>query len=514
MYEGGQGTTVDYKTARGSCTLGGNHELRLTDKEIRYDSVVDRYVYPLPSTIGEAMQNPRRLRLLPAWDEAVHFLVENGFDIHNHIKIETFGLKEYDIGRRSLRTQFNSIGTILQAVEATWQDAIEGRSFQVFMLVPQPINIPFDSVGFIVEIYTATVDIDRYAPILFEYHTYTEGTSDITMVQRTDYLLRNGRARDVYDLALVTNLCAPIGNHRCAIELGNGISTSSEEAYDIGSGSYVVLQITPPSWKYPGGEELVKQAALLQQEISRLIRDPTDPYITVGTHAVDRLQRPIGRQYFLLPRRSVDNHCAIWNLVAATWQNYIETNDMTVTYVHATPQPEVAEFLHFIVEEVSRPDMVPILVTYFLPATTERSRPEELGTFAVQTPTPTSYTDIAARAYPDTEYTLSQFRGQVWCEDHYNAFDEWLAVESGTHILIYSNETDGTEYAESATITDDQSIQIEEDIPRHVEQEDAVSPAMTVSTTLWHAAMAIGSISRGGPEAMILATIPLLPALL
>ena len=204
-YSEDQGSTVAYQTVQRRCISKGIQELRIIDKEISFESVVDRYVYPLPNTIGEAMQNPRRLRLLHDWEETVSFLVEHGFDIHDFVKIETFGLKEYDIGRRSLRSHFISLSAVLQAVEQTWHDAIAGGNFQVFMIVPQPIDLPIDSVGFLVEIYTATVDIDHYAPILFEYHTYNEGMSDISMVQRTDYLARRGSATEIYSLAAVTN---------------------------------------------------------------------------------------------------------------------------------------------------------------------------------------------------------------------------------------------------------------------------------------------------------------------
>ena len=501
----------DAVTIPAGCQTAWPHEYDLQRRELRYlegdvvlESAVDSYVYPLPNTIGEAMQNPRRLRLFPDWEDTTRYLIEHGYEVDALNKFETYGIRDHDIGRRSLRTSFTSLGTIIQAIESIWRDEIGARNFQVFLLRPQPLDLPIHSVGLLVEIYTGMVDIDFFAPIMLEVHTYVAGMSDIALVQRTDYLRRSGTATHIYELAAVANLCTPVGNHHCVIELLNGISSSADDVFDIDSGFYVVLQITPPSWRQQGIAELVHGLQSLTSAALALVSDPTDPYIPIGTYAVDRHQRPLGRQYFLLHRRLFDDYSAIWNLAAATWQDYIGTSDMQVTFVRPTPQPEVGSTLQLIVEEVATAEMVPILVTYFLPASAARVSPEELGTFAAQVPTPTSYPDIAGRAYPDTQYELSQFRGHVWCEDHYCAFDEWSAAESGAHILIYSEETEGTEYAESSDISDDPLVNPDADI---------ISAATTFGSKAVQAVTVFGGLWTSGRETAYIGAIIFLSGL-
>ena len=84
------------------------------------------------------------------------------------------------------------------------------------------------------------VDIDVFAPILFEAFYYAEDSTDQDQVLRTEYAPRRSTSSDIYDLASAADHCAPRGLHRCPIDHQNRVFVSAYDVFIVPSGSYLV----------------------------------------------------------------------------------------------------------------------------------------------------------------------------------------------------------------------------------------------------------------------------------
>ena len=93
-------------------------------------SNIDDYIWPIPDTVGEAMLQPRRVRLVTAWPNLVDLLTDVGTSTEQPVRLQTYGIRELFLGIRFTYSQGLGQGEILAAVEALWHRV--PKRWQVF----------------------------------------------------------------------------------------------------------------------------------------------------------------------------------------------------------------------------------------------------------------------------------------------------------------------------------------------------------------------------------------------
>ena len=254
-------------------------ELRLTEGSVAQGSILDLSMFELPNTIGEALTHPRRLRMLNSWNDLQMLLIARGQTDEETIHYYTYGLRGNDRGVRTTQLHARQSGDLIGAMQVLWQDEIGDRSFQIHIINPQPVDIPFQSVAILVEIFDMSVDVDFMAPILLECISIHKAGPDTDHVLRTDYVPRRSTAEDVYELGRVARLCPPSGTMQCMIETATDISYEREDRLTMLSGYYVVLQVTPGEWYDYSCDSCFHGIGAFAREAIIMIPDPFDPYI-------------------------------------------------------------------------------------------------------------------------------------------------------------------------------------------------------------------------------------------
>ena len=390
--------------------------LRLQPGSLRTDFGIDDHVYPLPRTIDEALHHPRILRLFDSWRDLCDLLTARGHPLDEPIKFLTYGHKGVHLGQRTFQAPHGTREAILHHIEALWQDSIQGASFLVHLVDPQPVDLPHDVTALLVEIPVDEVNVDEYSAILFEAFAYEEDSSDYDHVLRTEYALRLSASADIYELGSASTFCQPVGLHHCIIETRQTISSDADDNYIVLPGYYVVLQILPPSWHFQACGHFFHGAQAFAREALTLIDDPADPSIFVRAQGVSQDQVPHGQRSFLLHRRFFTNPEAVWNIALGLWSDAIARDDARIIYSPTPPQLESENVIHLLVVEGPLPGTLPILVSYFLPPDPPALFPRCLGTFAIQVEPPTSLHQLDTLVPPPE--TISQTNGSIWCEDH------------------------------------------------------------------------------------------------
>ncbi len=410
---------------------------KVSSQHIAPGLLVDQVVQPIPNTIGQAMQQPRTLRLIPDWQPICNLLLSRGIDADTIQTYVTFGLRGIDMGQRMMRTTSTNQRVVLQAVQAVWWDVIADGSYQVHLIDPQPRDIPAQSIALLIEVPIQEIDIDFHSPILFEGFVYEENSADQEHVLRTDYIARRATAVDVYDQAFAINHCQPLGAYKCIIE-HKGVTYIEETArFLVPSGSYIVLQITPPSWFMRDCSNYFTGASQFAREALTLVTDPEDPSIAVKTHALNAQAQQFGHRSFLVHRRLFTDPSAMWHIVAEEWSDLIDATQAILIYVPTPPQLEDEKAIRLILIERPVAGCVPVLASCYLPPDRVDAPPWLLGTSVHQLPTTTTAEHLF-RHIPNSVMTrLSKTDGHIWCEERYQLYDQQIDLQAGTHIMIY-----------------------------------------------------------------------------
>lgn len=127
----------------------------------------------------------------------------------------TYCIRGQGRGRRQISVLGRSQAAIFGEVDRIWQDVIEGRSFMIHLITPQPDDLPRDVLGLIVEVPVPEYDVDHLAPILYEQFRYS--VVDLDHIQKLTYIHRRAIAMDIYDIGRVRALCQPLGSQECLI---------------------------------------------------------------------------------------------------------------------------------------------------------------------------------------------------------------------------------------------------------------------------------------------------------
>ena len=411
---------------------------RYEEKNLITTSYIETRVYPLPDQQGFPPPGMRVLRLFPSWRELCSLLISRGLYANNPIKFMVYGLREVDMGRRLVRSPAANREVVLQAIQNAWLDVIQGASFHIFLIDPQPLELPVDSIGLLLEVPVQAVNVDNFAPILFDAHLYTAGAPDHDQITRTDYAPRRATSESIYRLAPAQDHCAPRGIHHCQIQHKRQIYARSDDAFQIPSGSYIVLTIQPAAWHFRDCSSYFHGAAGFAQEAHELFRDPEDMNIIVTTHAVHGADRPLGERSLYIHHDILTEPNVIWNLVANLWCDVFDTTLMRIIFAPTPPQLEDLAHLNLIVLAQSQPACLPVLISYYLPANPPSDPPLLQGTYALQLSVPTSFEVFRAIAPPPYPERLSSSTGSIWCEDRYLQLHEAITPEAGTHILVYA----------------------------------------------------------------------------
>ena len=400
-------------------------------------ALADQVVQPIPATIGQAMRQPRVLRLIPDWQPLCDLLLTRGIGTEEIQTYVTFGLRGIDMGKRLMRTTTTNQRAILQAVQDTWWDVIAGGSYQVYVVDPQPHDIPANTIALLIEMPIPEIDIDFHSPILFEAFVFEEHSADQDHVLRTDYIARHATAVDVYDEAFAVNHCQPLGAYKCVIE-HKGITYIEETArFLVPSGSYIVLQISPPSWFMRDCSDYFTGASPFAHEALTLVTDQGDPTIFVRTHASNVQTHQFGHRSFMVHRRVFTDPSSMWHIVAEEWRDLIDPAQARLIYAPTPPQLEDEQTIRLIFIEQPAVGCLPVLVSFYLPPERSGAPPWLLGTIVLQLPTPTTAETLFTRTPGSIIDKISTANGHIWCEERYQTYDQPLELHPGTHILVY-----------------------------------------------------------------------------
>ena len=138
---------------------GEKIEARILDAANGAETALGEFVNPLPRTIGEAIRQPRIIRLFPDWQELCSVMSVRGENEGDFVTLHTYAIRDQHIGERTTQVAIYSQSAVIQAVQHLWHDEILGRSFQIFVLNPQPTDLPVHSVGLLVEINLLAWDL-------------------------------------------------------------------------------------------------------------------------------------------------------------------------------------------------------------------------------------------------------------------------------------------------------------------------------------------------------------------
>ena len=434
-------------------------EMRLTEGSVVQGSSLDLSIFELPNTIGEALTHPRRLRLLNSWNDLQMLLIARGQTDEETIHYYSYGLRGNDRGVRTTQLHARQSGDLIGAMQVLWQDEIGERSFQIHIINPQPVDIPFQSVAILVEIFDMSVDVDFMAPILLECISIHKAGPDTDHMLRTDYVPRRSTAEDVYELGRVTRLCPPSGTMQCMIETATDISYEREDRLTMLSGYYVVLQVTPGEWYDFSCDSCFHGIGAFAREAIIMIPDPFDPYIYVRTFATFDGAIRADQRGFLLHRRFFHDVETVWNMVAATWSDRCNEDSLRVIYSPTPPQVADDQEVTLLATDSTQLGHIPIVVTLFDLQGASDSWDDNLGTYVIEVPP-----DVEAHALtnqlPD-DYQYDDCR--IWCENNFYGIEDTLPVEPGSHVMIYANQYEGEEEPESSEATEDPVVNDDSD---------------------------------------------------
>lgn len=277
---------------------------------------------------------------------------------------------------------------------------MEGRSFLIHFIHPQPDDLPRDVLGLIVEVPVPEYDVDHVVPILYEELHYS--TVDLDHIQKLTYIHRRAVSMDVYDIGNVRRLCQPIGNHECLIHHDEQVYDSAGSYFRVSPGNYIVLQIHPSHWRHRSMASSFHGLQTFTSDASQAILDPTDPYVIVRSTAVDQDNRPRGRRSLLLHQRYFADVNVIWHVTANLWTDQFGMDNMELFH-SPSPSQLQDEAVHLIVTAGRRPATVPMMISYYM-LPDDISLTVHLGSYALQMPTTTDYASIFAGISPHQDF--------------------------------------------------------------------------------------------------------------
>ena len=451
---------------------------RMYDTRNPSNHSLQEFVMPLPATIGEAMRHTRILRLFPSWQELCDILTARGDHENQPVVLHTYAIRGRHVGERTTQVQVSNQFIVLRAIQHLWQDIIGDDSFQIFVLSPQPAELPPGSIGLLVEIPTLEIDIDFYAPVLLAVLSHAPTHTDHDYVVATDYVPRRATLSDVFETARAGQHCQPRGQFRCVVDIQQRALIDPNEPLQIRSGNYIVVLVLPNAWFAHDFSTGLHGATAFAREAYTAIADPTDPFVIVTTNAIGEDNRYVGQRSFFLRQRLTTEANVLWNLVCNLWTDTISSDSLRIVHSPTPPQLPLESRSTFIAMERSRPGHIPLLVSFYR-QTLDNVQPEiHDGTYAMQLRPPIRYADISSEvdAGPATQSALNST--QIWCEEAYFSCDERLPVEPGTHLLVYTPDEGGQteENHEEEAATSDESM----DLP-----DDRSSTLQRRSWTLW-----------------------------
>ncbi len=426
---------------------------RITENSTIVKFGIDDFVYPLPMTIGEALDHPRRLMLFPSWENLQELLTVGGYDENHEQKYTTFGHKGHGCGQRHLQFPNNNRAALLQEINRIWNDYIQGGSFLVHLIEPQPQELPKGHIGLIVEITVDDYSYDEFAAIYFEKFHYEDRSVDLYQMQTVTYINRACTVEDVHHLGAVAHICRDQSS--CIVEHGGRRHRLQSGRLLVQPGSYIILQITPITWQHQPDPSQFFGKRDFKTAADSLVTDPEDPSVWILTNAVDSDNNNLGQRGLLLHQHFFGDFDLIWNLVDNEWSDQIDDPDLRIIFSHSPPQLELENAIHLIVINGPIPGRVPSLVSVVYNGEEEVTNDSFVETIALQIPTNPSVTQLIDMVNRHSDLRIHDDGGTVWCEDNYFAYDGQLHPEPGTHVLFFPSGDTVIEDGEESDLSDD-----------------------------------------------------------
>ena len=429
---------------------------RLPDSGVTTRSSIDDVIWPLPETLGEAMRQPRRIRLVTAWPNLVELLNEIEASSDRPVRLQTYGIRELFLGIRFTYSQGTGPGEILAATEALWHREINGGHFQVHTIRPQPVDTPRDCVAIIVEIWSPFIDVDILAPVVVDtihYSPQPRGT-DGGFTQLVDYLPRWTSSQNIFNKVSLSGIC-PSGMYRCVIVTIQR-SYQHPDFVNIAPGYYLTVLAIPNEW-YTFQTRVATLLSTFTSEATRFTARSDDESVLVRVHGYSSRSASLGRRSFLLTRHLYHDLHVVRSLAIELWRDVFAQGELLL--VHA-PLPQClrsSESVNLILGPRLPRHLVPILVSVFTTTSADPGHFLEHGPFATDVPREAPFETFRRSFWNAAGQQVVAAPGRVWCEGRYYDFDDPLPMVAGTHLLVYDASTQSEDNSTYTDWFDDES---------------------------------------------------------
>lgn len=464
----GERTHVRFFVEGTALTAMANKQCGLPEGGISIRSIIDESIWRLPETVGEAMLQPRRVRLVNAWPNLVDLL--NGVRVSSDlpVRLQTYGIQELFLGTRFTYAQGYGPGEILAAIEALWHREINGGNFLVHPIRPQPVDTPRDCVALIVQIWSPFIDVDFVAPVVIDtiHYSHQPRGTDGGFTQVVDYLPRWASSQNIFAKVSLAGIC-PSDIYRCVIQTMEQSYQRFPDYVTIEPGYYLIVTAMPSHW-YVSQDRVTALLDTLCAEAARFTMNSDDESVLVRVHGYSTSSASLGRRSYLLTRHLYHDLHAVRNLAIELWRDVYAVQQELVL-VHA-PLPSIfepSESVNLILGPRTPQHLVPVLVSIFSAASAHAVQYREHGPFGIGVPREAPFEAFRRSFWNSAGQQIIAAPGRVWCENRYYDFEDALPIVAGTHLLVYDASTqsdDSSTYTEwSAEDTTDDEMEVDDD---------------------------------------------------
>lgn len=487
-------STFDENDSR-TLSKNGLLQHRIPEGGVVARSSLDGAIWPLPATVGEAMQHPRRVRLITAWSEFADILTELSRSHEQGIRLQTYGIREHFIGVRFTTARGNGQAEILAAVESTWQQEIGGGSFQIHLIRPQPVDTPHDCVAIMVEIWSPAIDVDFMAPVAIDtlHYQHRPRSTDGEVIQQVDYLPRHVSTQDFFNTVRLRGVC-PADNYRCVIRTLHNEYVEFPGYVDVEPGFYIIVQAMPKDWYQPRDGDIAFIDTFISEATS-FSSGTDDDSVFVRVYGVSRGETSLGRRSFLLTRHLYSDLDVVRSLAFELWRDVFEQSGRLLVHAPLPTILEPTESVNLILGPIQPCHMVPILASIFTSHTVDAENYLEHGPYAVVVPRDAPFETFRRSFWNSAGQQIVPAPGRVWCEDRYFDFNEELPLVAGTHLLVYDASTESDESSTYTEWSDDETSVASASMKLHIKKSlwPMVIPAFSMSAS----SVAVGIIGVG-----------------
>lgn len=429
----------------------GLRQHRIPESGAVMRSSLDDAIWQLPETVGDAMWHPRRVRLITAWSELSDILTEVSRSHEQGIRLQTYGIREHFLVVRFASSRGSGQSEIMAAIEATWQQEINGGNFQIHPIRPQPVDTPHDCVALLVAIWSPAIDVDFMAPVVIDtlHYQHRPRSTDGEVIQQVDYLPRHVSTQDFFNTVRLHGVCST-DNYRCVIRTLYNEYVEFPGYVDVEPGFYIIVLAMPREWYQPRGEDM----ALLDtfsSEATRFSSGTDDDSVFVRVYGVSLSATALGRRSFLLTRHLYSDLDVVRSLAFELWRDVFEQSGRLLVHAPLPTILEPTESVNFILGPIQPSHLVPILASIFTPRIGDAENYLEHGPYAVVVPRDAPFETFRRSFWNSAGQQVVPAPGRVWCEDRYFDFNEELPLVAGTHLLVYDASTESDE---SSTYTE------------------------------------------------------------